>query len=111
VADGRFVTETSGSVSVAVLFAGLKERLQLLCGWELKKVAVLLENHPLFFGVGERNDSRSTGPAVKPRRSTRSSGRQSNCARPHMSHRLRGEVLPPDPPWIWFSCRQDNMTL
>jgi hypothetical protein len=39
-ADGRVVTKTSGSLSVAVLFAGLKERLQLLCGWEGEAVAV-----------------------------------------------------------------------
>ena len=36
----QVVTRTSGSLSVAVLFAGLKERLQLLCGWERESVAV-----------------------------------------------------------------------
>jgi hypothetical protein len=38
-ADGRFVTRTSGSLSVAGLFAGLKERLHLLCGWDRETVA------------------------------------------------------------------------
>jgi len=37
--DGRFVTKNSGSLSVAGLFAGLKERLQLLCGWDRETVA------------------------------------------------------------------------
>jgi hypothetical protein len=39
--DGRFCDQNFWlSLSVAVLFAAPKERLQLLCGWERETVAV-----------------------------------------------------------------------